>query len=59
MQPPSRPPIDTAVDLIERTALGGFAATGPNGRQALEMLSEMAFQLGTHTAATTTATGPP
>src|SRR5206468_3995732 len=46
----SRPPIDTAVDLIERTALGRFAATGPNGRQALEMLYEVAFQLGRRAA---------
>jgi ATP-dependent helicase/nuclease subunit A len=42
----SRPPIETALDVIERTALGRTVATGPNGPQALQTLYEVAFQLG-------------
>jgi ATP-dependent helicase/nuclease subunit A len=46
-----RPPIETAVDLIERTALGRAAATGPNGKQALETLYHVAYELGRRAAA--------
>ena len=46
----ARSPIETALDLIERTALGRVAATGPNGRQALDTLYEVAFQLGRRAA---------
>jgi len=42
----SRPPIQTALDVIERTALGRTVAVGPNGPQALQTLYEVAFQLG-------------
>ena len=46
----SRPPVETAVDLIEHTALGRAAATGPNGRQALDTLYQIAYELGRHAA---------
>jgi len=46
-----RPPVETAVDLIERTALGRAAATGPNGKQALETLYHIAYELGCRAAA--------
>jgi ATP-dependent helicase/nuclease subunit A len=42
----SRPAIQTALDVIERTALGRTVAVGPNGPQALRTLYEVAFQLG-------------
>ncbi len=41
-----RPPIDTARDVIERTALGRAVAVGPNGPQALRTLYEVVFQVG-------------
>jgi ATP-dependent helicase/nuclease subunit A len=46
----TRPPIETAIDLIERTALGRFVATGPNGPQALGTLYQIAFELGRRAA---------
>ena len=46
----ARPPIETAIDLVERTALGRAAATGPNGPQALETLYQVAFELGRRAA---------
>ena len=45
-----RPPIETAIDLIERTALGRFVATGPNGPQALGTLYQVAFEVGRRAA---------
>ena len=46
----AKPPIETAIDLIERTALGRFVATGPNGPQALGTLYQVAFELGRRAA---------
>src|SRR5206468_9984768 len=45
-----RPPLETAIDLIERTALGRFVATGPNGSQALGTLYQVVFELGRRAA---------
>src|SRR5262249_39636411 len=46
----SRPVLETAIDLIEQTALGRAIATGPNGRQALDTLYQIAYELGRHAA---------
>jgi ATP-dependent helicase/nuclease subunit A len=40
-----RPPGETARDLLERTGFGRAVAFGPNGRQRLERLHELCFEL--------------
>jgi ATP-dependent helicase/nuclease subunit A len=40
-----RPPGETARDLLERTGLARSVAFGPNGRQRLERLRELCFEL--------------
>jgi ATP-dependent helicase/nuclease subunit A len=41
----SRPPGETARDLMERTGFARAVAFGPNGRQRLERLRELCFEL--------------
>jgi len=40
-----RPPGETARDLLDRTGLARAVALGPNGRQRLERLRELCFEL--------------
>jgi len=40
-----RPPAETARDLLELTGLGRAVAFGPNGRQRLDRLRELCFEL--------------
>jgi ATP-dependent helicase/nuclease subunit A len=41
----ARPPGETARDLLERTGMARAAAFGPNGRQRLDRLREICFEL--------------
>ena len=41
----SRPPGETARDLLERTGMARTVAFGPNGRQRLQRLREVCFEL--------------